>query len=235
MKRLILFVLMSLMLTPVSLAQTDISCEEIEPTTDDLAYFVGLGNAYYQQGNYNQAIIVYSCALETDATYAPALVARGFSYAILGNQANALEDYNQAIVLDANLISAYLNRGILYTQQGRFGLALTDFDLVISLEPDNAQAYNNRGVVYGAEGDYELAIADFEMAISLDETYAMPYASLGVVYSALAVEQYAHYAELRGAGSRLPIGSADIAIESLTFEREAGTFNTWLALQTANQ
>jgi tetratricopeptide (TPR) repeat protein len=235
MRRLLILILLGFVLVNSSLAQTELICEDIEPETDDLAYYVGLGNGYYQQGNYNTAIIVYSCALAVDANYAPALVARGFSYAALGNQGNALEDYNLAIELDDSLISAYVNRGILYTQQGRFGLALTDFDLVIAFESENARAYNNRGVVYAAEGDYDLAIADFEMAIALDASYAAPYASLGVVYTALAVEQYAEYRELAGAGSRLPAGDADIVIESLTLERETGTFNTWLALQTPSQ
>ncbi|MDQ7028043.1 MAG: tetratricopeptide repeat protein [Anaerolineae bacterium] len=236
MRRLIILVLVNLvLLSSVSLAQTELVCEDIEPTTDGLAYYVGLGNGYYSQGNFNTAIIVFSCALQVDNTYAPALVARGFAYAALGNQANALEDYNQAIELDGNLISAYVNRGILYTEQGRFGLALTDFDLVIALEPENSRAYNNRGVAHAAEGDYDLAIADFEMAIALDDSYAAPYASLGVVYSALAVEQYAAYRDLAGDGSRLPAGDADLVIESLTLERETGTFNTWLALQTPSQ
>lgn len=226
---------MAFVLASSSLAQTELTCEEVETSTDELAYYVGLGNAYYKQGNFNTALIVYACALEVDASYAPALVARGFSYLALGNQANALEDYNQAIELDANLISAYINRGILYTQQGRFGLALTDFDLVIALEPENATAYNNRGVVYAAEGDFDLAISDFKMATSLDDSYAAPYASLAVVYSAIAVEQYAHYRELQGDGARLPAGDADIVINSLTLERETGTFNTWLALQTPSQ
>ncbi len=235
MRRLLTLLFMVFVPVTISLAQTELICEDIEPETDDLAYYVGLGNGYYSQGNFNTAIIVYSCALEVDASYAPALVARGFSYAALGNQGNALEDYNQAVALDENLISAYINRGILYTQQGRFGLALGDFDLVIALEPDNARAYNNRGVVYAAEGDYDFAIEDFEMAISLDEDYPAPYASLGVVYSALAVQQYAEYRERAGDGSRLPAGDADIVIESLALERETGTFNTWLALQTASQ
>lgn len=230
-----LIILLTMVLVSVSLAQTDPTCEEIEPTTDDLAYYVGLGNAYYEQGNFNTAIIVYSCALSVDANYAPALVARGFSYASLGNQADALADYNQALELDDNDISAYMNRGILYTQQGRFGLALNDFDLVIALTPENARAYNNRGVVFAAEGDYDFAIADFEQAIALDSNFATPYASLGVVYSALAVENYANYREIAGDGVRLPSGDADIVISSLALERETGTFNTWLALQTPAQ
>ena len=234
MRWLIPLLLFVLLVNP-SLVQTDLVCEDIQATTDGLAYYVGLGNAYFEQGGFNTAIIVYSCALEQDATYAPALVARGFSFAALGNQGNALDDYNLALELDENLIAGYINRGILYTQQGRFGLALTDFDLVIALDPENARAYNNRGVVYAAEGDYDLAIADFEQAIELDASYPAPYASLGVVYSALAVQQYRAYRELAGAGARLPAGDADLVIQSLTLEQETGTFNTWLALQTPSR
>ncbi|MEO0599463.1 MAG: tetratricopeptide repeat protein [Chloroflexota bacterium] len=228
----VLIVALGSVLVGLALAQSELTCEELEPSTDDLAYYVGLGNGYYAQGDFNTAVIVYSCALATDATYTPALVARGFSYTALGNLTAALDDYNTAIELDDSNLAAYMNRGILYTQQGRFGLALTDFDFVIALEPARASAYNNRGVVYAAEEDYALAIADFEEAIALDDTYAAPYASLGVVYSALAVENYAEYTARAGEGSRLPAGQPDVVISSLALERETGTFNTWLGLQT---
>ena len=236
MKKRLLIMLLSLglLLVGLTFAQTEITCEEIVPPTDDLSYYVGMGNGYYQQGNFNTAIIVYSCALEVDASFAPAYVSRGYAYMALGNQAEALNDYNRAIELDGNLLSAYINRGNLYTVQGRFGLALTDFDLVVALDAENALAYNNRGVVHAAEGDYELAIADLQQAIALDPTYPAPHAALGVVYSAMAVESYADYRELTGS-QRLPSGDADIVIQSLAIERETGTFNTWLALQTPSQ
>ncbi len=234
-QHLILFTIIFLIAVSTTLAQIDVPCEEIQPLTDDLSYYVGLGNGYYIQGNYNTAIIVYTCALEVDATYAPAYVSRGYAYAALGNQGEALADYNQALELDSNLISGYINRGILYTTQGRFGLALNDFDLVIALDPDNYTAYNNRGVVHAAEGDYDFAIADFEQAISLDPDYAAPHAALGVVYTALAVESYANYRERAGETARLPSGDADIVIQSLAIERETSTFSTWLALQTPSR
>lgn len=234
MRRFLIFVLLCLMPGSLSLAQTELVCEDIQAETDDLAYYVGLGNGYLTQGDFNEALIVFSCALEVDASYTPALVARGLSYASQGNLESALNDYNLAIEQDENSIEAYINRGNLYTQQGRFGLALNDFDLVIALDPDNAIAYNNRAVVYATEGDYDFAIEDLQMAISLDPDYPAPYASLGVVYSAMAVEQYASYRELSG-DRRLPAGDADLVIASLELERETGTFNTWLALQTASE
>lgn len=236
MKRLLITILsVAVMLSGIALAQTELICEDIQPPTDDLAYYVGLGNGYFTQGNFNTAIIVYSCALEVNPNYAPAFVSRGFAYAALGNQASALADYNQALELNPDLLSGYINRGILYTTQGRFGLALTDFELVIALDAENAIAYNNRGVVHAAEGDYELAIADFQMAIELNPEYAAPHAALGVVYSAMSVESYANYRELAGETARLPSGDADIVIQGLAIERETGTFNTWLALQTPSQ
>lgn len=234
--RLLLLVLVVL-LAGIALAQDDneLNCEELQPGTEGLSFYVGLGNAYYDQGNFVTAVQVYSCALQVDANYAPAYVSRGFALAAQGNQGAALDDYNRAIELDDRSIAAYNNRGILYTAQGRFGLALNDFDLALALNPDYAIAYNNRGIVHAAEGNYALAIADFEQAIALDADYAVPHASLGLVYSALAVESYANYRSIAGQGARLPAGAADDVINSLTVERETGTFNTWLPLQTASR
>jgi tetratricopeptide (TPR) repeat protein len=236
MKRLLwIFMLFSIGVMPMVLAQTDFTCEEIIPPTDNLAFYVGLGNGYFEQGDYSKAIEIYTCALGVDASYVPAHVSRGFAYATQGNEAAALDDYNTAIELDGNFLAAYTNRGILYTRQGRFGLALNDFDLVLALAPDNAVAYNNRGIVLAAEGDYELAIADFEAALEIDPDFAQPHASLALVYTALAVESYANYRSIAGETAQLPAGEADDVLRSLSVERETGTFNTWLPLQTPAQ
>ena len=235
MKRLLLIVMLLWGIFSVTVAQTDFSCEEITPPTDELSFYVGLGNGYFRQGNYTRAIEVYTCALDVDANFAPAYVSRGFAYAIQGNQQAALDDYNAAIAIDGNYLPAYINRGILYTQQGRFGLALNDFDLVIALDADNAIAYLNRGVVHAAEGDYDLALADFESALDIDPGLSQVHAAMGAVYTALAVESYAAYRNLEGESVRLPAGEADSILRSLTVERETGTFNTWLPLQTPAQ
>ena len=236
-KSLLVLLIVLLALAGLVVAQDSdaFDCESITPPTDDLSYYVGLGNGYFAQGDFLTAAAVYTCALDANPDFAPAYVSRGYAYASQGNQGAALDDYNQAIALDSNNLAAYNNRGILYTAQGRFGLALTDFDLVIALDAENAVAYNNRAVVHAAEGNYELALADFQQAIDLDPDYATPHAGLGVVYSALAVQSYNAYRDIEGRSARLPAGEGDDVLRSLSVEAETGTFNTWLPLQTPAQ
>ena len=71
-QRALLVALSALLLAGIASAQTDLSCEDIHPPTDDLSYYVGLGNGYFAQGSYNTAIVVYTCALTVNPDFAPA-------------------------------------------------------------------------------------------------------------------------------------------------------------------
>lgn len=213
-------------------AETDFDCASIAPPGAGAAYYIGLGNAYFSERRYNDAIVAYTCGITADPDYAPAYINRGYAYATQGNEGRAFDDYNQALDLDELLVSGYVNRGVLYTNQGNFGLALLDLDLAIALEPDNAIAYNNRAVVHAAEGNYDLALSDVEQAITLEPDYAAPHATLGVIYSAMAIRSYQRYLSIAGENSRLPAGEPDTVINDLADSLQTGNFALWLPLQT---
>ena len=184
-----------------------------DPEDIDLAYFVGIGNVRFEQGNYSAAINAYTCALILDPEYIPALNSRGFAHYIQSSDELALEDFSAVLALDEANVQAYTNRGVLYTRQGRFGLALSDFDLALAIAPDFAVAYNNRAVVHAIEGNYDLALADVAQAVSFAPDYPQPHATRGMIYSAMAVESYAQYESLSEAEfPRLPAGTADNVI-----------------------
>ncbi|MBI5958990.1 MAG: tetratricopeptide repeat protein [Chloroflexi bacterium] len=216
-------------------AQTDVTCEDIAPPGVPAAYFVGLGSAYFTQGNFTLSVISYTCAVDLDPVYAPAYVQWGYAYAVQRADPQALEDYNRALELDETLIPAYINRGMLYMSQGNFGLALTDFDLAAALAPDNAVIYHNRALVHAAEGHYDLAITDLQQAITLDPDYAAPHAALGAVYSALALQSYGNYAEIAGPTKRLPAGQPDDIINTLDAGLKNNDFSIWVAFLTPAQ
>ena len=221
-----------LSLTAVGLAQDEITCEALAPPGVSPTYFIGLGDAYFSQGDYTDAIIAYTCAIEANPDYAPAYVNRGYAHAAQHNDPEALADYERALERDDTSVAAYNNRGVLYTNQGNFGLAITDFTLAITLDPDYAVAYNNRGVVHAAEGNYDLAMADFEQAIALDPDYAAPHASLAAVYSALAMAQYQQYQEIVGPHVAIPGGSPESVLVTIQDSRETGSFAVWLSYLT---
>ncbi|MEO0561173.1 MAG: tetratricopeptide repeat protein [Chloroflexota bacterium] len=184
-------------------AQTLLDCPSPSVANPGSAYYVGVGNAYFSQVNYTDAIAAYTCAIDLDASYAPAYVRRGYAFTVQGDDRRALADFNAALELDDQLLEAYNNRGVLYMSQGNFGLAIGDFTLVIALSPDDPVTYNNRGIAYAAEGSYQLALADLELAVELDPSFAPAYASLGATYTALAVSNYNTYRDLSAEGDRL--------------------------------
>lgn len=209
-------------------------CEiAFEPEDIDLAYYVGVGDVGFEQGNYSSAINAYSCALILDEQYIPALNARGYAYFVQGNDESALSDFNRVIELDEANVLAYTNRGVVYTRQGRFGLAFSDFDLALAFAPDLAVAYNNRAVVHAIEGNYDLAIADVQQAIAFAPEFAQPHATLGMIYSAMAVQSYERYKEIRGGlNPRLPAGTPDNVIIALNDSLETSGYFVWLAVQS---
>jgi tetratricopeptide (TPR) repeat protein len=217
---------------PSTSAQSEMTCGDLAPVSVPPALFVGMGDAYFAQGNQTLAILAYTCALDQDATYAPAYINRGFAHLVQHNDAEAGNDFNRALELDENSVAAYNNRGLLYLSQGNFGLALTDFSLAIALDPGYAIAYHNRALVHAAEKNYDLALEDLQQAIALDPEYAAPHATLGAVYSAMALESYRNYAAVAGENARLPGGEPDSILNAQASGLDSDDFSIWLIFWT---
>lgn len=81
-----------------------------------------LGVRYLSEGNYEEAIIAFTAAIEIDPKQAPAYVGRGDAYVLSGgteeNLAAAQVDYEMAIELDGTLTDAYLGLAEVYIQKG---------------------------------------------------------------------------------------------------------------------
>lgn len=88
-----------------------------------------LGVRYLSEGNYQEAIIAFTAAIEIDPKRAPAYVGRGDTYVLSGetedNLAAAKADYETAIELDETSTEAYLGLADVYIRQGDAEAALT--------------------------------------------------------------------------------------------------------------
>lgn len=87
-----------------------------------------LGMRYLSQGNYQEAVIAFTAAIEIDPKRAEALIGRGDAYVLLGetedNLSAALADYQAALDLDEALVSAWLGLADVYVLQGDYDRAL---------------------------------------------------------------------------------------------------------------
>ncbi len=87
-----------------------------------------LGIRYLSEGNYEEAIIAFTTAIEIDPKQAPAYVGRGDAYIGSGkteeNLAAAQADYEQAITLDGSGVDVYIKLAELYLLQDEYDEAL---------------------------------------------------------------------------------------------------------------
>lgn len=86
-----------------------------------------LGVRCLSDGNYEEAIIVFTAAIEIDPKQASAYVGRGNAYIGKGeteeNLAAALADYQSALELDDACVDAYLGLADVYIRSGDFDKA----------------------------------------------------------------------------------------------------------------
>lgn len=87
-----------------------------------------LGVRYLSEGNYEEAIIAFTTAIEIDPQRAPAYVGRGDAYVQSGETEEDLTaaqvDYEKAIELDELLVEAYLGLANVYIWKGDYDMAL---------------------------------------------------------------------------------------------------------------
>ena len=87
-----------------------------------------LGVRYLSEGNYEEAILAFTAAIDIDPKRPEAFVGRGDAYIGSGetaeNLAEALSDYEAAIALDETLAAAWLGIADVYIRQGDYDKAL---------------------------------------------------------------------------------------------------------------
>ncbi|XP_053679407.1 serine/threonine-protein phosphatase 5 [Anopheles nili] len=99
------------------------------------------GNEYFKQQNYEQAIALYTEAIETcpnERFYAN----RSFAHFRTESYGYALTDADEAISMKSSYIKAYYRRAAALMALGRFKKALADLELVAKRCPSSKEAQN---------------------------------------------------------------------------------------------
>lgn len=116
---LLLMIISSVMIVALS------SCRQRTPTWQEQ---YDLGVRYLSEGNYEEAIIAFTTAIEIDPKQAIAYIGRGSAYVLSGetgeNLTFAKADYEKAIELDGVSVEAYLGLADIYTQRGEYDKAM---------------------------------------------------------------------------------------------------------------
>lgn len=101
-----------------------------------------------QRGQYSEAIVNFTKAIELKPDYAQFYYFRGLTYSGQGEHDQAIQDFTKAIELNPKLAEAYCFRGFVYEGQDEHDLAIQDSTKAIELESDYAKAYAIRGLAW---------------------------------------------------------------------------------------
>lgn len=137
--------------------------------------FASRGEAYSDIGQYDQAILDYTEAIEITPKYADAYYNRGNAYSKNDMLDQAILDYTKAIEIKPNYAEAYYNRGNAYGKKKKFDQAISDYTKALVINPHYVGAYTNRGSIYYVKRQYEQAISDFNEALKINPNYSLAY------------------------------------------------------------
>ncbi|XP_059181867.1 RNA polymerase II-associated protein 3 [Centropristis striata] len=116
------------------------------------------GNAFFKDGNYEDAIECYTRGMGADP-YNPVLPTnRATSFFKLKKYAVAESDCNLAIALDSNYFKAYARRGAARFALNKYDSALEDYEMVLKLDPGNVEAQNEVKKIKEIVGQQEPAV-----------------------------------------------------------------------------
>ncbi|CAF1197628.1 unnamed protein product [Adineta ricciae] len=152
-----------------------------------------LGTIKHQQGQYEEAIILYHKSLEIQQQSLPSNhsdVAKSYNnignvYSDMGDYSRALSSYEQALEIQQqslpsnhpDVASSYSNIGNVYSNMGDYSTALSSFEQALNIRqqslpsnhPDVASSYNNIGIMYRNMGDYSRALSSYEQALEIQQ------------------------------------------------------------------
>jgi protein O-mannosyl-transferase len=149
-----------------------------------------IGQDYYDQGNYPDALKYYTGAIKNDK-YCPPLVFmwRGVTYLEqFHNTDSAIADFKKVLDFgnksDPSQIQGRLNLGLAYYRKGMYDDALKIYSELLTMDPGNETGYFQRGLVYqyGKPPQPQLALADYTKAIQLNPSYGLAYMNRGSLY-----------------------------------------------------
>lgn len=135
--------------------------------TGDPYVFSVLGGGHTALGNYTEAILAYTNAIELEPENGEFYIGRAYAYLATENYEEALSDSDQAISLGQETAYIYETRGIAQLNLNDLASAKRSLQRAIAIDPNYPSAYANLAYVYELEGNVTQAIRNYETYLQL--------------------------------------------------------------------
>src|SRR5216684_3021678 len=134
--------------------------------------FGGLGDAYFNSGNSEQALVAYKEQVRLAPNDAQAQYDLGYFYNFMGRHGEAFAPLVKATSIDPTFAEAFYGIGYAYLRGADFEKSISFLKSAIRLKPDYAEAYYGLGQAYGKMGKSELANEQLKKLNTVDPKLA---------------------------------------------------------------
>ncbi|MGZ8846117.1 MAG: tetratricopeptide repeat protein [Pyrinomonadaceae bacterium] len=134
--------------------------------------FGGLGDAYFNSGNSEQALVAYKEQVRLAPNDADAQYDLGFFYNAMGRHGEAFAPLVKATSLDPNFAEAYYGVGYAYLRGADFEKSISFLKSAIRIKPDYGDAYYGLGQAYAKLGKADLANEQLKKLATVDAKLA---------------------------------------------------------------
>src|SRR2546423_4446586 len=119
--------------------------------------FGGLGDAYFNSGNSDQALAAYKEQVRLAPNEADAQYDLGYFYNAMGRHGEAFAPLVKASSLDPNFAEAFYGIGYAYSRGADFEKSIPFFRSAVRIKPDYGEAYYGLGSALARLGKADLA------------------------------------------------------------------------------
>ena len=139
-----------------------------------------MGNVWFQQGRFDDAIEQYQRSITLKPHYSEAHNNLGVALSRRGKFDDAIAEYQRALVASPLNDEAHDNWGVALAAQGRAVDAIEQYRQAIAINPDNADAQVNWGNALLLLGNIRGAIDQYTVALRMRPDNAEAYVNWGV-------------------------------------------------------
>ena len=132
----------------------------------------GLGDAYFNSGNSEQALVAYKEQVRLAPNDAAAQFDLGYFYNVMGRHGEAFAPLVKATSLDPNFAEAYYGIGYAYLRGEDFEKSISFLKSAIRIKPDYGEAYYGLGQAYARLGKADLANEQLKKLNTVDPKLA---------------------------------------------------------------
>ncbi len=151
------------------------------PDSSKAKHLLALGNEYFAQGAYAEAITSYQDLVELYPRHADALNNLGAALCKLGRYQEAEDHFRQAIGKKPDYPEAHSNLGTMLRLQGHFAEAEFSLRRALKLKPNYVDARSNLGLTLALQGRLRDAKAHFEKVLRVAPRHTDALLGMGYV------------------------------------------------------